>query len=180
MSHHILTTIVGVNDSIVDEYSNYLKKLYKKIKPYGSDESIQFRSLSQLFSLEKFSFDESVTDTDNLNHYLGTQLNPDAELCRKILIQSCDTNSENLKKDITKECHPRLYLYRGFSKFMTEDLALNPLVPKMSRKNYKKMVSKIAFEMIKVSILIFFYPFNNTNKVSETMLIPISSSLYSP
>lgn len=145
-----------MNDSIVDEYSNYLKQLYDKIKPLGSDECIQFRSLSQLFSLEQFKFNESLTDNVNLNHYLGTQLNPEAELCRKILIESCDTNSENLKNEISQEHHPRLYLYRGFSKFMTEDLALNPLVPKMSRKNYKRMVCKIAFEMIKVSILIIF------------------------
>lgn len=140
---------VGVNDDIVDEYSRELQNLYKKLNPKG-DELIRFRSLKDIFSLDKYPLDPSVVENVPLNHYLGTQIEEASDLCRKLLVHSCDTDSGELRKNVTTEGHPRLYLYRGFSRFMEEDLVDHPFTKDLSRKGYKKTISKIAFEMIKV------------------------------
>lgn len=108
---------------------------------------IRFSSLVDIFSL-KNKFDKTLVDVE-LKHYLDTKVDEEAELCRKILETSCDTDCGQLAKDIKTSNHPRLFLYRGFSRFMTEDLAFHP-ISKGSRKQFKRIVSKVAFEMIKV------------------------------
>lgn len=148
-SENFTNHTVGVNDDIVDEYSKELQNLYRKLNP-NEDDLIRFFSLKDIFSLNKYPLDPSVVEKVPLNHYLGTQIEEASDLCRKLLVHSCDTDAGELRKNVTTEGHPRLYLYRGFSRFMEEDLVDHPFTKDMSRKGYKKTISKIAFEMIKV------------------------------
>lgn len=145
--------LVGVNDSIVGEYFSELHQLYLTLKPVDKD-PIKFHSLVDIFSLKTSNFDTTLVDGVVLNHYLDTEIDLESELCRKILEASCDTDCGGLKRDIHTPDHPRLYLYRGFARFMEEDLAMHPIV-RGSRKRFKKIVSKVAFEMIKVRTLYF-------------------------
>lgn len=148
------TFAVGVDDGMVNEYFSKLHDLYLKVKPLDLD-PIQFHSLVDIFSLKNTSFDKSMVDEVMLHHYLDTEIDAELELCRKILEASCDTDYGSLKRDIHTPNHPRLFLYRGFAKFMEEDLAMHPIA-KGSRKKFKKTVSKIAFEMIKVCFLFIY------------------------
>ncbi|KAF6066909.1 Pyoverdine/dityrosine biosynthesis family protein [Candida albicans] len=94
-------------------------------------------------------FDVGWVENVTLGHHLHTEIDEQSEFCRKILVSSCDTDCGKLRQDITTTGHPRLSLFRGFSKFMTEDLALHPTTSHLTRKKFKKIVAKIAFEMIK-------------------------------
>lgn len=155
------------------EYFFKLYQLYLSVKPLDKN-PIRFHSLVDIFSLKTSNFDTTLVDGVVLNHYLDTEIDLESELCRKILEASCDTDCGALRRDIHTPDHPRLYLYRGFARFMEEDLAMHPIV-RGSRKRFKKIVSKVAFEMIKVRILSSISPINkqfHTNIHSETMRIP--------
>lgn len=146
----ILTISVAVDDETVNQYSKALKGLYATLKTeYTDEDPIQFNSLVDIFSLKLAAFDRSLINNVELEHYLDTKVDEEAEDCRKILVASCDTDCGKLEKDINTPHHPRLHLFRGFSCFMTEDLQGHPIVQKVSRKKYKKIIGKVAFEMIK-------------------------------
>lgn len=145
---HVFSDCIGVDDLKVNRYSQALKDLYLSIKPVDSN-PIKFCSLPDIFNLKNSKFEEFLVEDVELGHYLGTEIDAESETCRKILVSTCDTDCGQLRQDITTPGHSRLALFRGFSKFMTEDLVHHPKVSKMSRKQYKKIVSKVAFEMIK-------------------------------
>ncbi|RLV95453.1 Spore wall maturation protein DIT1 [Spathaspora sp. JA1] len=145
---HVFSDCIGVDDTKVNQYSQALKDLYEKLKPADWN-PIKFCSLPEIFRLKSSNFEEGLVSDVELEHHLGTELDHESETCRKILVTSCDTDAGKLRRDITTEGHPRLALFRGFSKFMTEDLALHPNVSNMSKKKYKKIVAGVAFEMIK-------------------------------
>lgn len=133
--------------------------MYNRIKPEGTS-PIEFKSLPDIFSIYKTDFKPSVVKNVELDHYLETQLSEEAELCRKILVQSCDSDCGQLRKDVTTDGHSRVQLYRGFSKFMYEDLSLLDSVKGLSKKQLKKIASRVSFEMIKVCINLSFDFFN--------------------
>lgn len=96
-----------------------------------------------------------MVDDVEILHHLDTNIDDESELCRKILTKSCDTDHGKLEIDIHTPGNPRLNLFRGFSRFMYEDLALHPFTTKLSKKKFKKLVSKVGFEMIKVCFYIY-------------------------
>lgn len=143
---HVFSDCIAVDDTKVNRYSAALKQMYKRIKPTDSS-SIKFCSLPEIFEFSKDL--PAMVDHVELGHFLSTEIDPVSEVCRKILMTSCDTDNGKLREDIKTPGHPRLYLFRGFSKFMTEDLQFHPNVGKMTRKKFKKIVSQVAHEMIK-------------------------------
>ncbi|EMG48580.1 hypothetical protein G210_0817 [Candida maltosa Xu316] len=145
---HVFSDCIAVDDSKVNRYFQGLQQLYANLKPKNAN-PIRFCSLPEIFQLANSNFNNSLVADVELGHYLGTEIDSQSETCRKILVTSCDTDCGKLRQDITTKGHPRLALFRGFSKFMTEDLALHPKVSGMARKKFKKIVAKVAFEMIK-------------------------------
>ncbi|AET39577.1 Dit1p Ecym_4541 [Eremothecium cymbalariae DBVPG len=147
---HVFSDCIGVDDDVVDNYTASLHKLYKNIAKPGSD-SIGFCGLKDVFFSGNAagSFNVSSIPDIELDHHCGTKICPDSELSRKILMKGCDTDDGRLRKQIEIPNHPRLHLYRGFSRFMVEDLCLLPFFENVSRKYFKKTVCKVAFEMIK-------------------------------
>ncbi|ODV80071.1 uncharacterized protein CANTADRAFT_21328 [Suhomyces tanzawaensis NRRL Y-17324] len=160
---HVFSDCIAVDDDQVNVYSSALKNLYQTLKSDDED-PIQFSSLVDIFSLNNSLFKETTLKDIQIGHYLDTKIDEEAEICRKILVTSCDTDSGSLMRDINTPKHPRLYLYRGFSRFMTEDLEFHPIATKLSRKKFKKIISKVAFEMIKrndaySNLVELFFPF---------------------
>lgn len=134
----------------MDDYSKELRSLYKKLNNTG-DDIIRFCSLKDIFAFQMFDFKASSVKDSELVNLLGTKVEEESDICRKLLVWSCDTDVGQLAKDINTENHPRLFLFRGFARFMEEDLVGFKIENNLSKKKYKKMISKIAFEMIKVS-----------------------------
>lgn len=62
---------------------------------------------------------------------------------------ACDTDNGRLRQQVNIPDHPRLLLYRGFTRFMEEDICRLEVIKELSRKQQKKVAAKIAFEMIK-------------------------------
>lgn len=147
---HVFSDCIGTDDDIVSNYTAKLHRLYEKNANENVD-AIGFVGLNELLftgpTADKFDPDW-VKDAE-LPHYTGTKIDAFSEVSRGILMKGCDTDDGRLKEQLKIEGHPRLNLYRGFSRFMTEDLILLPYFQSMSRKAFKKTISKIAFTMIK-------------------------------
>lgn len=141
--------IVNVDDHVVDAYSAELHKLYLSIKPLDTN-SIKFCALKDIFNSKHLITNLHSLKTFDVTYHLETIIDTETEIYRKLLIKSCDVDSQKLLVDIKTKNHPRLSLYRGFMKFMESDLHKTSKAESLSRKKYKKLISQIAFEMIKV------------------------------
>lgn len=72
----------------------------------------------------------------------------EAEICRQILMAGCQPSRKALRAQIQSQDTSILSLYRGFSRFMLEDLDLHPLTKPLSRSQRKKLATNVSFEMI--------------------------------
>lgn len=146
---HVFSDCIGVDDDIVDNYTVKLRELYYQINKSADEDVIGFVSLKDLFFNKDEEFNQEMISNVLLDHFTGTKICPEAELSRRLLMAGCDTDAGKLRRDVNELNHPRLHLYRGFTRFMLEDLTLHPFSKKISKKCFKKTVSKVAFEMIK-------------------------------
>lgn len=149
---HVFSDCIGVDDDVVDLYTEQLKALYYTIcqsEKTASKDLIGFVSLKDLFFGNGLDCLPKFVETEDLPHYTGTKICEDSELSRKLLMAGCDTDAGKLRRDIDTPNHPRLNLYRGFWRFMKEDLSVNNFCQTLSKKAFKKTVSTVAFEMIK-------------------------------
>lgn len=147
---HVFSDCIGVDDDVVDQYTNQLHGMYEKCQVEDAD-AIGFCGLNELFfeGNSSTSFDPAWVEDVSVLHYTGTNISSVSDTSRQILMKGCDTDDGSLRKEVNIPNHPRLHLYRGFSRFMMEDLALLPFFESYSRKKFKKVVSKIAFNMIR-------------------------------
>ncbi|SCU83289.1 LAFA_0D02740g1_1 [Lachancea sp. 'fantastica'] len=147
---HVFSDCIGVDDDVVDAYTAKLHELYNSLATPGVD-AIGFVGLKELFLGDNTmtSFDESMVSEIDLPHYTGSKICEVSELSRRILMKGFDTDDGRLRQQILIPGHPRLHLFRGFSKFMMDDLSHLSHFKNSSRKGFKKVVSKVAFEMIK-------------------------------
>lgn len=160
----VLTTLVNVDDDTVDAYSEELQKLYERNKPKGED-CIRFCALKDIFECDDLDITKEYLKDFHVDYHLNTKIDAKTEIYRKLMIKCCDVDSHKLYDDIKTPGHPRLKLYRGFMKFMENDLYNTAEAKELSRKKYKKLVSKIAFEMIKrndaySNLVELFFPFH--------------------
>lgn len=144
---------VGVDDDTVDMYGNKLKELNGAIDaPEVRPKKVCFRSLVDLFDLRGRDLLHSdlieMVGVPTIDHHLDTDLTEDAELCRRILMAGFQPDKAGLKAKIDSQDSSLLALYRGFSRFMLEDLDLHPQTQDLSRSKRKKLSSKVSFEMI--------------------------------
>lgn len=155
-AQHLLTAAaVGVDDDTVDSYGEKLREMElstcEREKTYPTT---KFASLRDIFFGNEVlaqSFMPAWIDSVELPHLLGTDLNPAAEMCRKLLMAMCEIDTQALRNVIKVEQGASLALYRGFSRFMLEDLAVHPKFLGQSKSQRKKLATKVAGEMIKVS-----------------------------
>lgn len=90
-----------------------------------------------------------VDDVD-VPHIIETIRTAEAELCRKLLMATCQIDGGGLRSLLKGQDASSLALYRGFSRFMLEDLALNQNCAALSQSQRKKLATKVAFEMMMV------------------------------
>ncbi|KAE8370671.1 Pyoverdine/dityrosine biosynthesis protein-domain-containing protein [Aspergillus caelatus] len=152
---HVFSDCIGVDDETVDEYGEHLKVLNRAISLSMGEktERVQFQSLVDLFNLTSLSPLTSPNAVGMLNlpelpHYLTTSLGDLAELCRRILVAGCQPSEDSLRTQIESGDESTLALYRGFSRFMLQDLDRHPLTQSLSRSQRKKLATRVSFEMI--------------------------------
>lgn len=156
---HVFSDCIGVDDDVVNSYGAQLRQMYDDIT---EDDCIKFNSLPELFTSKLKAFEARYTEDVVLPHYLGTKIDPESETCRKVLMRGCSTDPSILRGLIDNSDPAKLALYRGFARFMFEDLSLHPIAMANSKKFCKKLSAKVAFEMIKASIALFFFFFPRT------------------
>lgn len=145
---HVFSDCINVNDDVVDQYTAQLEELYHRVKPEGF-EGVHFRGLNHCFQSSQTNLVANYLLEVEVDHYLDTALDRRTETNRKVLMLGCDDNAETLRQQIMIPKHPRLYLYRGFNKFMYEDLVNTATAQSLSRKKFKRLVSLVSFEMIR-------------------------------
>ncbi|KAI0383637.1 Pyoverdine/dityrosine biosynthesis protein-domain-containing protein [Hypomontagnella monticulosa] len=151
---HVFSDCIGVDDEDVDSYSQKLIRMNRAIGLRRGDLGrVGFKSLADLFGLGKAKSFSKRTQVAKLNipcinHHIDTKLTAEAELCRRLLMAGCQSQRPALRARIDSQDAAILALYRGFSRFMLEDLELHPHTRAMSRSKQKKLTAQVAFEMI--------------------------------
>ncbi|CAL9730830.1 spore wall maturation protein Dit1p [Monosporozyma unispora] len=147
---HVFSDCIGVDDDVVSHYTNKLHQLCQSVAPKDVD-SIGFCGLNDIFftGVATKEFNPEWVKNVEVPHYTGSKICSISDVSRQILMKGCDTDTGTLREQVNTDGHPRLYLYRGFSRFMMEDLLLLPYFQDHSKKKLKKITSKIAFNMIK-------------------------------
>ncbi|MCJ1466653.1 dityrosine synthesis enzyme [Pseudocyphellaria aurata] len=149
---HVFSDCIGVEDDVVNRYSEVLAEMNLSIiQQQKSFQRVDFCSLHDLF----FSNDEichrfrpDFVDDVIIRHPLGMPVAHCAETCRKVLVAGCHIEAAVLRSQIEKKDPSILALYRGFSKFMLEDLSSHPKTSELTKSKRKKLSSDVAFEMI--------------------------------
>jgi pyoverdine/dityrosine biosynthesis protein Dit1 len=142
---------VGVDDETVNKYNDQLISMYAAISQRrGGKDRIGFKSLNELFKLKHGMAEiKDVLHFSQLQSHISTKRTEEAEFSRQILHQGFKTDEAILRSRIESKDHSTLRLYRGFSRFMLEDLSLNGYTKCLSRSQLRKLSSKVSFEMIK-------------------------------
>ncbi|KAI1082062.1 pyoverdine/dityrosine biosynthesis protein [Whalleya microplaca] len=152
---HVFSDCIGADDENVDTYGQKLIEMNYAIgRRRGNSDRVGFKSLVDLFELDKSQsrFERSKL-ASKLNmppiiHHVETRVTDEAELCRRILMTGCQPQTSAVRARIDSQDAAIIALYRGFSRFMLEDLELHPFTQGMSRSKQKKLSTKVAFEMI--------------------------------
>ncbi|KAG5979727.1 hypothetical protein E4U43_006845 [Claviceps pusilla] len=146
---------VGVDDHVVDWYGARLEAMNQDIvKLHGGKDRIGFRSLPELFAFHYDGGDELSGARDvismlpELVHHIATKMTREAELCRQILVMGFQLDDVELRNMLSSQDTSMVALYRGFSRFMLEDLTTNKYTSHLSRSQLRKKSAKVAFEMI--------------------------------
>ncbi|QBM88808.1 Pyoverdine/dityrosine biosynthesis protein Dit1 [Metschnikowia aff. pulcherrima] len=145
---HVFSDCIGVDDNVVDTYTAQLIQMYERMKPAGFD-GICFKGLNDCFKSTSKDIINAVLKDIDIDHHLETMVDEETDLNRKILMFGCDDNDNLLREQIKTPGHSRLFLYRGFNKFMSEDLSQTDAAQKLSGKKFKKLISLVSYEMIR-------------------------------
>lgn len=142
---------IGVDDTTVDEYNAQLVAMNDGVSiERGDVDRVGFKSLIDMFPVASFKELDLDAKIPKVEHFIETKLTKDAENCRRNLKGAFQLQSGELREKLDSNDSGIVALYRGFSKFMLEDLALNPYTCGLSQSKRRKVSSKVAFEMIQV------------------------------
>ncbi len=158
---HVFSDCIGVDDAEVNAYGEKLKAMSHAIGfRKGNTNRLGFKSLVDLFQLVALgSSAHHISDLadlarqleiPNIDHHIATNVTLEAELCRKILMAGCSPRKSAVRARIDSKDAAITALYRGFSRFMLEDLEHHPHTRGMTQSQRKKLSAKVAFEMILV------------------------------
>ncbi|KAI9891479.1 MAG: hypothetical protein M1814_002798 [Vezdaea aestivalis] len=145
---HVFSDCIGVEDHIVDNYGESLMQMHGSI---SFQKDVGFLSLRDIFFGDKEvegSFQHGLIEDIKLTRPLNLPVGEMAETCRKVLMAGCQIEADALRAWISDPTSSVLALYRGFSKFMLEDLATHKVTAGMSKKKCKKLAAEVALEMI--------------------------------
>ncbi|KJZ71017.1 hypothetical protein HIM_09596 [Hirsutella minnesotensis 3608] len=147
---HVFSDCIGVDDGVVDSYGEQLIAMSERIAmSRGGVDRIGFKSLLDLLKLERLEGTKLLESSiPPLQHHIATKMTDEAETCRRILQRGFQVHPQELRRRIDSKELGIIALYRGFSRFMLEDLALNPYTSALSQSQRRKLSAKVAFEMI--------------------------------
>lgn len=153
---HVFSDCQGTDDDVVHAYNLHLKLMLTKIcakSTTGSSSSttsgIRFYDLGQLLQPDGLArcLAERVPKANKVRHPVQTRISGSDDDNRALML-GLFAPPEPYYRDLVK-CqpdHPITALYRGFSRFMYEDLVLGS--SPVSKSQRKKAAEEVAFTMI--------------------------------
>ena len=180
---HVFSDCIGVDDADVDAYGEKLWAMNQAIGfRRGNTDRVGFKSLVDLFQLATVKPEEHLSDLarrldiPSIDHHVTTNVIDEAELCRRILMAGCGPHKSAVRARIDSKDRAITALYRGFSRFMLEDLEHHRHTRGMTRSQQKKLSAKVAFEMILVDLpALSQVAITSLTRSSETKHTPTSS-----
>jgi pyoverdine/dityrosine biosynthesis protein Dit1 len=153
---HVFSDCIGVDDEVVTEYNARLRKMADLVQyrshEEGLDGCITFRNLHDILQpvpwVRNF-FQEAFVDLEAINHPVRTSRTPQDDTNRAVLLQACASNQGHIQNVIRQDpSHSITMLYRGFSRFMLDDLSAHADCKSKSKSQRKKLAEKVAMEMM--------------------------------
>ena len=144
---HVFSDCVGVDDSEADLYGAQLIAMSNALFGKESDR-IAFLGLGALLRLADLDNAILPGEEETQRPPMDTVRTVEAEGCRRVLIAACGISARALREEIETSNPATLALYRGFSKFVQQDLSAHVSVKSMSGKQRQKMAKLVAFEML--------------------------------
>lgn len=144
---HVFSDCVGVDDSEADRYGAQLIAMNNALFGKESDR-IAFLGLRALLRLADLDNAILPGEEETRRSPMDTVHTAEAESCRRVLIAACGISARALREKIEASDPATLALYRGFSKFVQQDLSAHVSVKSMSGKRRQKMAKLVAFEML--------------------------------
>lgn len=108
---HVFSDCIGVDDGVVDQYGKNSNNCTSKSAKTTRLDFAHFQSCSSRLG----QFDESYTKQVVLRHYLHTEIETEAEVCREILMSGCSTDPEILRSMIDANDAAKIALYRALA-----------------------------------------------------------------
>ncbi|XP_002967756.2 spore wall maturation protein DIT1 [Selaginella moellendorffii] len=142
---HVFSDLVGSDDAAVESYGEMFSDMAHNLYP----------GLVSFFRLDEFLLDNHSEDSitklisnTTVEHPVATELTANAENARRALMCLFGCDESTVTKEIKDDPETR-NLYRGFSRFMLEDLYEHKSCKNLPSKSAKKkLCSQVAFLMI--------------------------------
>lgn len=153
---HVFADCQGTDDAIVTRYSHALSQaMIGEVKRCTMTTTlnggIRFRSLNELLfpDAEAELLYKTGSPLEPIPHPVHTKIEEHDDLCRRILVRAWSP-PEEYYRDLIKSVpgHAITALYRGFSRFMFEDLAYFEDFRDATVSQRKKVAESVAFVMI--------------------------------
>lgn len=153
---HVFSDCTGTDDDKVTEYNIHLKSMLEAVKVEASYHynDIKFCDLEELMlddHDQKCEVAEIFPEPIRaITHPVRTRVNQNNDLCRMFLVATC-APSRSIVEDLIKVApgHAVTAIYRGFSRFMMQDLAFHPDMRRRTITQRKKLAEEAALEMIR-------------------------------
>lgn len=135
----------------MDKYSKDLAEMRDRLFGANAGREMPFMGLREIFRVdeEQSNLLQEITFETPIPTLISTAHTAEANLCRYLLAAGSGVDGVALRERIKSSDAAALSLYRGFTKFMREDLAFHPAMRDISKRKQKKLAALIAFEMLK-------------------------------
>jgi pyoverdine/dityrosine biosynthesis protein Dit1 len=154
---HVFSDCIGVDDLHVDSYGEKLNNLNYTIGlRRGSTTRVAFKSLVDFLQPAAVETNETLPANfagfilPSIDSYLDTKSTTEADFCRRVLMAGCRPQTSAVRAKIKSRDAAITALYRGFSRFMLEDLEGHRYCRSLTKSQRKKLSARVAFEMILV------------------------------
>jgi pyoverdine/dityrosine biosynthesis protein Dit1 len=157
---HVFSDCVGTDDDQVSQYTHQLQAMAASVRAQmlrktGSicNGLITFQGLHEiLFPMKwigKF-YNAELANVERILHPVNTNRTVQDNINRGLLLQTCNTCSKTLDHVVHENSESSLtLLYRGFSRFMLDDLKFHPDGQNKSKSQRKKLSERVALEMMR-------------------------------
>jgi pyoverdine/dityrosine biosynthesis protein Dit1 len=120
--------------------------------PAGSEAMVTFSGLHEILEpdrLVRYLFKQSFCALDKVYHPVTTSRQPNDDNNRGLLLRACSAEHSYLHNTLRNDPrHSLTMLYRGFSRFMLDDLASHSDAQNKSKNQRKRLSEKVALEMM--------------------------------